>query len=68
MIACVLLAGHPVLCIVEAYYMLFGVLFFSACEGVKKTSTEALFTTFLSVLEAVNQPPLSAGINFTNVS
>ena len=65
--ACVILA-IPVLCIAEAYYILFGVLFFKTCEddayGAAEKST-TLFKTLISVLEAVNQPPLSAGIDFS---
>jgi len=64
--ACVLLAV-PLLCITEAYYLLFGVLFFSACEGYPDSpeqTWEAMLTTILAVLNAANQPPLSAGIDF----
>ena len=65
--ACVLLAV-PVLCIAEAFYLLFGVLFFQACQGYPDSpdhTPETILSTLLAVLEVANEPPLSAGIDFS---
>lgn len=65
--ACVLLAV-PVLCIAEAFYLLLGVLFFQACEGYPDSpdhNWDTILSTILAVLDAANQPPLSAGIDFS---
>ena len=63
---CVLLAV-PVVCIAEAFYILFGVLFFQACEGYPGASDdpETILSTIVAVLDAANDPPLSAGIDFS---